>query len=251
MKSACTTLLCLATAAWALAGKVSDAAIVAWGAPTGIAGDTDVSLHGSLVGAFNMGGSSVSATTINGVLFSPLTLSGFATTAGDFTVASSVSFASSFMGDTLLHPFGSLSAEYRAMLGSFGRNVTAPFTLTMVNLTVGNAYEFQWWVNTSQTVGGLVTATAGNAVTLDSNPAYTADPSHTGGGVGQYAIGSFVADATTQEVIFSGPGTTSVLLNGFQLRDTTPAVPEPTSALTFLGLALLGAAAARRRWIGN
>ena len=230
--------LLLTAAAFALASTTTHAATITWSAPTGISGDADVRANGSLVGAFNIDGPSAPATTINGVPFAPFTFSGNMATVGDFTFTSPVPFASSFFGLTGPNPFGSLSPQYRALLGTYGRNLSEAFTLTMNNLTVGDTYEFQWWANTSVTVGGLVTATAGNFVVLDSNPSGSA------GGVGQYAVGSFVANATSQAITFSGPGT-NVLINGFQLRNSTPVVPEPTTAL--FGLAVCCVAATRRR----
>ena len=52
------------------------------------------------------------------------------------------------------------------------------------------------------------------------------------GGLGQFATGTFTADATTELVTFTGEGT----INGAQLRDITPATPAPEPA----GLALFG-----------
>jgi hypothetical protein len=62
--------------------------------------------------------------------------------------------------------------------------------LTITGLTSGDIYSFQFW---SQS-GGSTTATAGNAVTVG------------GGGNGQFAIGTFTADATTQAISFSAGG---------------------------------------------
>jgi hypothetical protein len=78
-----------------------------------------------------------------------------------------------------------------------------------------------------------VTATAGDAVTLSSNTTFAQ------GGLGQYALGTFTADSTGSETItFSGPGTTNVILDAFELRQT--ATPEPGSvALLCGGLGLL------------
>ena len=113
-------------------------------------------------------------------------------------------------------------------------------TLSIINLTVGLPYQFQWWVNDS--IGSVfdltTTATSGiTSVTLEHNFANAA------GGVGQFALGTFVADATMQTIVFQGAGThpARTQINGFQLR----VIPEPGTGLLFgAGLAALGA---RRR----
>ena len=56
----------VATAALATAAS-THAALIAWGAPTGITGDSDVSTAGTLVGAVNVGAPGVGSTTVNGV----------------------------------------------------------------------------------------------------------------------------------------------------------------------------------------
>src|SRR6185503_7378361 len=76
-------------------------------------------------------------------------------------------------------------------------------------LTIGNKYEFQWWNNDSA-VASNFTETAddgnGNTITLNSNSTSAV------GGLGQYAVGTFTADATFPEISFTGSG----FINGFQ-----------------------------------
>jgi len=117
--------------------------------------------------------------------------------------------------------------------------------LTLSGLSLGTTYEFQWWsdVNGSPYTNGLgavATATAGNSVTLDSN---TTDAT---GGLGQYVIGTFMADGPTQNIVFTHPVNNNVsgVINAFQLRELT-VVPEPGTAL--FGLALMGVALVRAR----
>ncbi len=74
-------------------------------------------------------------------------------------------------------------------------NPYTPMTLTMAGLTVGQSYEFQCWTNTSGPTAITNTATAGNSVMLDAN---TTDAN---GGLGQFAIGTFIADNTVSQVI--------------------------------------------------
>jgi hypothetical protein len=85
----------------------------------------------------------------------------------------------------------------------------------MSGLVVGERYEFQWWSNASGGTGSvLTTATAGNSVTLATSP------SGGQGQVGQFALGTFIADNAAQVVTFDGP--VQDILNGFQLRQLGP-----------------------------
>jgi hypothetical protein len=119
------------------------------------------------------------------------------------------------------------------LLESFAGNFTAPFTLTMSGLSPGSSYEFEWWLNTTATSVVDVTPTAGSSVTLNSNTTAAV------GGVGQFAIGTFTADATGQEAVtFSGPGDTNVILDAFELRQL--AVPGPVVGAGLPGLIMAG-----------
>ena len=60
--------LCLSLAL-VLLPQFGSAALITWGSATTISGDTDVSTSGTLVGAFNIGGTGVPSTTVNGVTF--------------------------------------------------------------------------------------------------------------------------------------------------------------------------------------
>lgn len=237
---------CLLVAA-CTAGAVSRAAAAAitWGAPTNIAGDTDVSTAGTLVGAFNVGEVAVPAATVNGVAFQPFAVpSGSSAAAvGNFALATGSTFVSSnnlfgFNGA----PFNTLSPAYQALLESGVIVSQNSFTLTMSGLTVGAQYQFQWWANFSTQLPASWTATAGNTVTLDSNVQNIAS-----GGTGQFAIGQFTADAGSEVITFSGAN--GGLLNGFQLRQTAPAptfvVPLPAGA--YAGVLTVALVAVLRR----
>ena len=67
------------------------------------------------------------------------------------------------------------------------------------------------------------------------------------GGVGQYVIGTFTADATTQQIVFQGEGTGlnggSTQINAFQLR----AIPEPASTELLGIFGVYGMCQRRRR----
>jgi len=116
-----------------------------------------------------------------------------------------------------------------------GQNIlgTTTQTLTRDALTVGNSYQFQIWTNESDrdSTNGLL-ITAGNTVTLDSNT------SNAVGGVGQFAIGTFTADAINQTFTITGAGPDNwSRMSAFQLR----AIPEPSTValLTISAGALL------------
>ena len=227
------------------------AATITWGPATninpagGAASDLDVDITGTLVRAFNLGSTGVPGTTVHGVNFEafgvpPGTPS---VTIGNFTLAAGGGGLSAFSPSSLNPPFGTLSASYQDLLGrtAFPSGTFNPMTLTMNGLTVGQTYEFQWWSNLSLAAAGGSTASAGNSVTLLNNT------TNTSGGLGQYAIGTFLANSPSQVITFNGTAQNSGQsnLNGFQLRQLAPAVPEPGTAL--FGVALCAVAGLRRR----
>ena len=214
-----TPKLILAAVALATAASTHAAPII-WGAPQNITGDADVSLDGSLVRAFNVGDTGVAATTVNTVNFESFAVpAGSAgATVGNFTIATAPAGSHNTLGGSTAAPFSTLSSAYQTLLAArlhqgFG------FTLTISGLSVGEQYEFQWWCNESQTAQTQHSATAdGSTVTLLNRIP------NNNGGIGQYAIGTFTADAAPQTITFSGvaPGG---ILNGFQVRQ----VPEPST----------------------
>ena len=242
----------LASALLGLTAISSHAAVVTWGAATninpvgGAASGLDVSTTGTLVGAFNVGAPGVASTTVNGTTFTGLALTGTSVTSGNFTLSSTVLSGTNLAGSGAA-PFSTLSSSYQALLSSTS-NSTQPITLTMSGLVTGAAYQFEWWSTASSVnVNLITTATAGGVVALGSNTGAVL------GGLGQFALGTFVADATTQQVItFASPTSNSLILDGFQLRllPAAAAVPEPGSALAgmlALGVCLSGLGRRHRR----
>lgn len=222
------------------------AATITWSSPTNISGDTDVSTLGTLVKAYNLGTTGVASTTVNGVNFTGLALSGLSLTDGNFTFAHAAGLGGINSVGAGSGPFVGLSPAYQAMLGSLGGNASGgTMTLSMAGLTVGSTYQFQWWSNQSSGPFSnfTTTAAAGNTVTLDRNTIVAV------GGLGQYATGSFVADSTTQVISFAGTPNTGV--NGLQLRDLGAAnggaVPLPAALLPgiLLGAGMLARATRR------
>ena len=219
---------------WAIlhAPMCASAASIIWGAPTGIGADTDVSTNGTLVSAFNLGSSGVPTTAVNGVTFTGLVVSGTLATSGNFSFSSSPSMISTNSLGSGAAPFVNLSSSYKTLLSSAGGGVNLPITLTISSLTVGAGYEFEWWAaNSIETTQYLDTATAGSAVTLNTNPSATV------GGVGQWVVGTFIADSPSEVISFNstngGP-----IINAVQLRQTS--VPEPSSTLLLIAAGLAG-----------
>ena len=194
------------------------AADITWGAATTVSANADISRDGFLFGAYNLGSTGAGSPVLNGVTFTEFAVGSTPTaTLGNFTLTASSGnlISSNALGGGTTPPFNGLSPAYKTLLGSAagGGTFGAPVTLTMSGLVAGQSYEFQWWANDSWTNFATrgTTATAGNSVTLQWE--------NTGviGGIGQYAIGNFVADSATQAITFSIPSN-QVVINAFQLR---------------------------------
>jgi hypothetical protein len=249
--------LAAATLAAGLAASTVQASTIDWGSGAqNISGDSDVSVYGTLVDAFAFStADSAAATTVNGVTFAPwafpaLDLPDYtgqtSTSLGNYSFSEDAGFLTAY--DSLgwgSGPITGLSGAYGNLLIS-GASSTyySTLSLTMSGLTVGQTYQFQWWDNNSgfeysQANGftpGYSTATAGNTVGLNANDGVSQ------GTLGQYAIGTFTADAATQEIDFNGSSFygTDPMLNAFQLRELTP-TPEPSTwALAAVGLVIFG-----------
>ena len=237
------------TLACALALTTTSHAFIVWGSATNIAGESDVSLNGTLVAAYDFSIPFQGGSTINGVPFAEFGVpqSGGSSptssvTVGNFTLAGVGVNLASFSTRLALPPFNSLTAPYEKMLGDAATvNIGGAFmALTMNGLTDGNTYEFQWWSSDSaESRAGIVIASAGDSIT--NNILLNSNVNDRDGGIGQFAIGTFVADASGRQVVnFNGNSSGGLsTVNGFQLRNTT--VPEPGTAalLTFGCIALL------------
>jgi hypothetical protein len=251
------TLVLAALALFLGEGGRAGAAIITWNSATGsqITGDSDVATTGTLVipqDALNIGSPGVPPTTINGVTFQGAGFpNGTSVNAfGRFVFLTSGTFFSGNSIQSFAPPFANLSSSYQQLLASIAGvgGEGAQFTLTINGLTVGERYEFQWWLDDSQEDSPqfFTTATAGNTVTLSSN---TGNPD---GGLGKFALGTFTADTASEVITFAEDGGFTHLagINGLQLRDLgrappSPTIPEPSS-LALFGLGGLGLAGWRR-----
>ena len=231
-------------ACFTLSSRIARGASITWDTPQHISGVGDVSTTGTLIGAANVGDVGVPSTTVNGVSFQSFAAPGGNGTSGIFTMTSGGFgvFQSNTGGASPNPPFSLLDPNYQTLLSSYVVPLFSPVTLTMSGLTIASQYEFQFWSNVSSQGSYQITATAGNSIQLSSN----IDGGD--GGLGQWVIGTFTADAAFQSIDFIGDGDGG-FLNGFQLRlePNVPSVPESGSTLPLLGAALSGLLIAQRK----
>jgi hypothetical protein len=222
-------------AALALVPSLASAAAVTFDTPVTVAGDSDVLTSGTLVQAYTIGNTGVAGTTINGVTFAPWAITHNA--AGPATIANN-SLDAFTNGNPLYTaadlssanaPFANLSGNYKSLLSK----AVAAYNILFVQLgglTPGQSYTVQFWFSDSALAYGGNSFSIQDADISDEEEAYP-NAALANGGVGQYAVGHFIADATTQDFRFGNLSASESLLNGFQVR----AVPEPAS-LSMLAL---------------
>ena len=216
----------------------ANAAVVNWQTPSTITGDTDVVTTGTLVGAF-LPGANALATTVNGVAFTTV----FVAKQWDDTTTPSLAFGSvaTVAGNPSLYGFAryesgtpsGLSADYTKLfsggVGPATVNINT-FTLTLTNLTIGKDYLFQSWANESRDHlehrRGKITSGGSTTGWVEYNV------SGNNGGLGQFVVGTFTADATTQAFTYTSPDFAQI--SAFQVRDIT-VIPEPSSFAMVLG----------------
>lgn len=205
----------------------SRAANITFSPPATCAGDTDV---------FNLGGgyaySWSAAQTVNGVTFTPLTgtIGGGNLSLSGFNAVNASAFT------TTVAPFANLSPAYRGVLvGAVFYNVanSGLGTVTLNNLLPGGKYVMQVWVGDPR--AGATTNRAewiydgfGGATNL-----LVFNTTRVNGGLGQYIIGKFTADSSSQSFILdsSSPPVTNfiVQMNAIQVRDVTAVWSGTTS----------------------
>lgn len=194
-------------------GPVAQAAPIIWRAPTTISADSDIQTVGGLVYAYN---ASNTNQTVNGVTFTGVSSQTAWGTGLSITLVSNGGSSAGAFDDGGWGTFGG-GAAYKAMLAGASYNGGAAATLTLNTLTSGHRYLSQFWVNDTRATGSgrieTVTSTGGNTVTLDYNDTNAA------GGLGQFALGVFLANSATQA--FTLDGNTSSQINAIQLRDVT------------------------------
>lgn len=204
----------------------ASAANINWLTPQTISGATDVNTAGTFFGSWAPGhdwGGNERADNfpVNGVTFQAYGTDGvnFNFSGADINMDRYNGFANP----------GTADGNYNKLLQTamFNWNAgSSSLTVNWQNLTVGNNYLVQAWLNDGR--GGQ------SGSSLLTGGANTSAPVAIGnGGPGQFIIGTFVADSAAQSFTVA-PG---IMLNIMQVRDLT-VVPEPTA------LALLATAGA-------
>ena len=199
------SMLCVASA---------DAGVITWGAPQNSSGPGDVSTNFSTIEAINLTDAAgvPGTTTVNGVTFTH-----------DDTLMGLLG------GTGLLDGNTSGDTAYDALLDSVDHGNSAvadpwPIQVGGGNLTVGAAYEIQLWYTDRR---GFAT---GFTQIYDDGNGNTVTLSATGSGLGQFVIGTFIADGPTQTLIIDNgnpPGEPH--LNAYQIRSQQQVTGVPIS----------------------
>jgi nitrous oxide reductase accessory protein NosL len=186
---------------------------VTWSEPNTISSEADISTRGTLLYAYNNSGNTA---TVNGVTFTGVD-SATAWGTGVTLFGLNGSLTSVFAGGSIA-PWNALPTAYQTILqgGAFIWG-SGSATVMLNDLVAGHQYQVQIWVNDSRgsTRSQTVASTMGNTVSL----AY--DSTQAAGGVGQYAIGTFTAEAKALSFTING-GIDTAQINAIQIRDITP-----------------------------
>lgn len=213
----------IAVSVWASATM---AAPISWQAAQNSQGLTDVVTVGSLVEARNATTGSAGTTTVNGVEFANV---------------------SNLLGDTFSGALGGSSsgdAGYNGLLDTFnwGGGTSTSIQLAGGLLTSGWNYTLQVWFT------DLRSCCSSRDMTFGGDGATTTTVNASGAGLGQFAVGSFTADSSSQTLTLATNGFANAHISGYQVRAVpSTAVPVPGTLLLFgLGLLGLGLMASRR-----
>lgn len=232
----------------AAAGPVS-ASTITWGPASDTMGPTAISTSGTLVKAFDSGGAGA---TVNGTTFAA------GGTAGDDVDPSPN--GSTFYAFDDNADLGDVGLDDLLRTGAYAQQIGRPGTeaFSLSGLSIGTQYELQFFFMdqrgsyTSPPFGckgldpggascndrAVTFSSGGNSVTLEADP----DNNSSTAPFGQFVLGYFTADATSQGFEISGPVVQQV--NAWQVR----VVPEPESyAMMLVGLGIVGSVVRRRR----
>jgi len=218
---------------------------ITWSSVQYISVSSDVSTSGTLFGTWspyleNTGGSGV---TVNGVTFVANDLPNFSVP-GYFT--------STYTG--FGNP-GTSDSNYNTLLqgAQFSDNGTGG-TFSFGGLTAGDTYQVEVWVEDTRNIGNrrwenLYENSYGDSGT---SAAITFPADGSSPDLGQYDIGTFVANSTGTETInfetwSTVGGNQCAQVNLFQVRDITAPVPEPSTLALVAGGGIMMLLAFRRR----
>jgi hypothetical protein len=226
------TLLFAAIASTIIA--TANAANIIWQTPVTISGASDVSTTGTFFGSWAPGNDYGSPNRsddhpVNGITFAAYgTGANFGFSGVDINMDRYNGFASPNTADA--------SYNYLLTVSAFNWNQT-PLTVSWDNMTPGYTYLLQAWVNDGRTGPGAFSSTFTGGANIS-------DPVNGGSGPvgspGQFIVGTFVADGTTQSFTMS-PG---IMMNLLQVR--TIAVPE-TSSFALLAVGMVALCGFRRK----
>jgi hypothetical protein len=211
----------------------TDAAPVTWGTPQTVVDNTDIQSAGltGLAGV-NFGAATTATTTVNNgsvdVDFAGMTGTAQVTLANNVTVeASGYNF---FVAASA--PAG-VTGDYRTVMTRHMGVGGGAGTITLGGLSFGTEYQIQ----------AYITGSDPNISTLSGSPSLTAGGGNNPGnnnGFGQWIVGTFIADGTTQSLTHTA-NTNEPVINAL----TIGVIPEP--GVTLLGgLGLLGLLRRRR-----
>jgi hypothetical protein len=196
----------------------------------GANGHQGILTHGTLVEAIDLGG------TGTPIVVDPTGLN------LTFTRVDSPFFTTPFADSVFGTPSNIGDAGWKAVIDTAeytSGDVSAPTFLS--GLTVGNTYQVQFF--SGRSYPGL----AGRLLKYGDGLGGFSPEVSMGQNLFTSMVGTFVADAATQHIVFD-ENVNLPTLNAYVLRDVTAPIPEPgTWALMLAGLAVAGAVVRRRR----
>jgi hypothetical protein len=232
---------------------LASAATIAWSTPTTISGPSDVSNVGGLVDSIMFSSNNANAsTTVNGVTFARAT-----NPSGNTETSAAELITTTQDADQYSNAAPTGNGNYDKLLSR--ESYTIPgnvYDIKLSGLTIGQYYSVQAWVDDS-----FATSNPGqNDLYLYGGDTQVSMVRVLTDGVlvpnGDYIIGHFTADATTETLAWGGnPNTTDPTfeygtIDALQVR----AVPEPSSLIALGGLGAVGllwAARRRRKSLGG